>query len=248
MEQLFKVTIIGLVSGILGTSIGGLMAFFVRDITNRLLSLILEFSAGLMTAVVCFEMLPEAFQMGGLPVSFTGVFIGIFIIIIIENHMISRNKRTSKSRRKSGILKTGILMAIGIAMHNLPEGFAVGSGFEASTTLGVTLTAIIIIHDIPEGISIAVPLRAGGFSAKKAFTLTLLSGLPMGIGALAGSFLGGLSQKMISGCLGFAAGAMLYVVFAEIIPQSKRLYQGRLASVGNIAGILAGIFVTMIGK
>lgn len=243
MEHILRVTFIGLVSGMVGTSIGGLMAFFIRDISNRTLGFILEFSAGLMTAVVCFELIPEAFKIGGNVLGFLGIGIGVCTLLIIEDFV----KRMESLRRnnRSGLLRAGILMAIGIALHNFPEGFAVGSGFEASIKLGVTLTAVIMIHDVPEGIAIAVPLRVGGVSKMKAFLLTVLSGVPMGFGAFFGAILGDISPSFIALCLGFAGGAMLYVVYGELVPESKRLYFGRLSSLGNILGIICGIIVSV---
>ncbi len=243
MEHILRVTFIGLVSGMVGTSIGGLMAFFIRDISNRTLGFILEFSAGLMTAVVCFELIPEAFKIGGNVLGFLGIGIGVCTLMIIEDFV----KRMESLRRnnRSGLLRAGILMAIGIALHNFPEGFAVGSGFEASIKLGVTLTAVIMIHDVPEGIAIAVPLRVGGVSKMKAFLLTVLSGVPMGFGAFFGAVLGDISPSFIALCLGFAGGAMLYVVYGELVPESKRLYFGRLSSLGNILGIICGIIVSV---
>ena len=104
-----------------------------------------------------------------------------------------------------------------------------------------------MIHDIPEGISIAVPLKTAGVSPLKAFLITVASGLPMGIGALLGAIMGGFSPVFISLCLGFAGGAMLYVVYAELVPESKRLYFGRFSSMGNILGIICGIIVSILG-
>jgi len=246
MGYLLRATFIGLVSGMTGTGIGGLLAFFVNKVNNRFLSSVMEFSAGLMTAVVCFELIPEAFSLGGTVTTFLGIFCGIFAIIFIEN-FIKDSQMLKKSDGNTGLLKAGILTSIGIALHNLPEGFAVGSGFEVSTSLGMTITAVIVIHDIPEGISIAVPMRAGGFSKLKAFAYALLSGLPMGLGALIGAALGSISQNLISLCLGFAGGAMLYVVYGELVPESKRLYLGRLSSIANIMGIICGIIVSILG-
>lgn len=108
------------------------------------------------------------------------------------------------------------------------------------------ITSVIMIHDIPEGIAMAVPMRAGGLSGSKAFIITVLSGAPMGIGALAGALLGGISPKFIGVCLGFAAGAMLYVVVRGIGVESKKLYLGRLSSIGNVLGIICGIIVTLL--
>lgn len=244
MPYLLKITMLGLLSGLTGTGIGGLSAFLIRKASNRFLGSILEFSAGLMTAVVCFELLPEAFKLGGPFYSFAGVLSGIGIVLLIES-ILMKYSRMLKNSTDTGLLKAGVLMAVAIALHNFPEGFAVGSGFGASTSLGFTITAVIIIHDIPEGIAMAVPMRAGGYSKFKAFTYTLLSGVPMGLGALFGAALGKISDIMISVCLGFAGGAMLYIIFGELVPESKRLYFGRLSSLANVLGILCGIIVSL---
>jgi ZIP family zinc transporter len=243
VEHLLKITLLGLVSGLAGTGIGGLSAFFITKTSNRLMSTILEFSAGLMTAVVCFELLPEAFRIGGTLYTFVGILFGIFVVVVIENAL--KHSSLMKGGNSSGLLRAGVLMAIAIAMHNFPEGFAVGSGFEASISLGFTITAVIIIHDIPEGIAMAVPMRAGGFSKSKAFLYTLLSGVPMGFGALLGAALGEMSSLLTASCLGFAGGAMLYIIYGELVPESKRLYLGRISSLGNVLGILCGIIVTI---
>lgn len=244
MKHLINATIIGLISGMAGTGIGGLMAFFVNKINNRILSFILEFSSGLMTAVVCFELIPEAFSLGGKFPVFAGIITGIVVIIAIES-LLKNSYLKKRSHGNQSLLQVGIMTSVGIALHNFPEGFAVGSGFEASLKLGLTITAVIVIHDIPEGIAMAVPMRAGGFSKLKAFTYTLLSGVPMGLGALLGAALGNISKQFIALCLGFAAGAMLYIVFGELIPESKRLYFGRFSSIGNIFGIICGIIVSI---
>jgi len=243
MEHLLKIALLGLVSGLTGTGLGGLSAFFVTKTSNRILSTILEFSAGLMTAVVCFELLPEAFNLGGTFYTFAGVISGIIIVIVIESAL--KHSRRLSNSTSSGLLKAGVLMSIAIALHNFPEGFAVGSGFEASMKLGFTITIAIVIHDIPEGIAMAVPMRAGGYSKTKAFLFTLLSGVPMCFGALLGAMLGEISNLLTASCLGFAGGAMLYIIYGELVPESKKLYFGRLSSLGNVLGLLCGIIVSL---
>jgi ZIP family zinc transporter len=242
MDVLLKVSLIGLISGIAGTGTGGLMAFFVKDISNRMLGFIIEFSSGLMTAVVCFELLPEAFGFGGVYLTFAGVVAGILTIIAVEE-FISSTGYIKKNFNNSSLLKTGILTAIGLALHNFPEGIAVGSGFGASVELGIAITIVIAVHDIPEGIAMALPMRLGGLSKFKAFFYTALTGVPMGIGAFFGAFIGGISQNLIGACLGFAGGCMIYIVLGELIPQSKSLYRGRFPVIGNILGLICGIIV-----
>jgi ZIP family zinc transporter len=120
----------------------------------------------------------------------------------------------------------------------------VGSGFEASSSLGFTITAVIIIHDIPEGIAMAVPMRAGGFSKLKAFGYTLLSGVPMGLGALLARHAGRFPTSLPA-LSRICSGAMLYIIYGELVPESKRLYLGRLSSLANVWGILCGIIVSV---
>lgn len=255
VNYLLKVTLTGLVSGMIGTGIGGLTVFFVRGINKRLLSFVLEFSAGLMTAVVCFKLLPEAIGFGGIILTLAGVAAGVLSIVCVEEIINKKDRRKTALRRntagntgmkRTGLLRAGILMAIGIAIHNFPEGFAIGAGFEASVSLGIILTTVIVIHDIPEGIATAVPMKLGGYSSIKAFILTLLSGTPMGLGTLLGAILGKVSEGFIGVCLAFAAGAMLYVVHAELIIESKKMYMGRLPSLGNLTGIICGIIISVI--
>lgn len=112
--------------------------------------------------------------------------------------------------------------------------------------LGYALALAIALHDIPEGISMAVPMKSGGMKKSKVLIYTLLSGVTTGIGALFGAILGTVSQTVIGMCLAFAAGAMLYIVSGELIPESNKLYKGRMASIGNMMGFIIGILSTQI--
>ena len=92
----------------------------------------------------------------------------------------------------------------------------------------------------------AVPMKNGGMSKTKAVILTLLSGVTTGIGALIGALIGGISEEIIGICLSFVAGAMLYIVSGELIPESNKIYKGRMGAVGNIIGFILGIIATQI--
>lgn len=245
MDRILEITLIGLLSGVVGTGTGGLLAFFIKKESNRLLGFILEFSAGLMLAVVCFDLLPEAFDLGGVSLACWGVVIGTIMIIVLDE-LVKKLNYVKKTVENNNLLKTGILMAIGISLHNFPEGIAIGSGFEASLKLGLSIALVIALHDIPEGMAVAVPLRAAGIRSSKVILLTLISGLPTAVGSFIGVLLGEISREVIALCLGFAGGAMIYIVCSELIPEAKRVHSGKLSSVGNMLGILAGIFVSFI--
>ena len=92
----------------------------------------------------------------------------------------------------------------------------------------------------------AVPMKNGGMKVSKVIFYVILSGITTGIGAFFGAILGGVSQSVISVCLSFAAGAMIYIVSGELIPESNKLYHGRITAVGNMVGFLIGLFAMMI--
>lgn len=92
----------------------------------------------------------------------------------------------------------------------------------------------------------AVPMKNGGMKATKVIFYVILSGITTGIGAFFGALVGTISKQIIAICLSFAAGAMLYIVSGELIPESSKLYKGKIASIGNILGFILGIFATMV--
>ncbi len=155
MGVLIKTTLLGLFFGTFGTTIGGIIGVTFKNTSNRFLSFILEFAAGLMISIVCFDLIPEALELSSLNYTIIGIAIGVISMIICDN--IIRNKNVgagpvsahSKTASNS-LLKTGITVGIGLALHNFPEGLAIGSGFGASIKLGYSLAIAILLHDIPE--------------------------------------------------------------------------------------------------
>ena len=144
------------------------------------------------------------------------------------------------------MLKTGIVVSIGLAIHNFPEGLAIGSGMGASFKLGLSLAIAICFHDIPEGISMALPMKSGGMNKSKIIFYVILSGITTGIGAFFGGIVGQISNAVIGIGLSFAAGAMLYIVSGELIPEANKLYSGKFSSIGNLLGFIVGMFVTRL--
>ena len=247
MESILKTTLIGLFFGTFGTTLGGIIGVTFKRNSNIFLSFILSLASGLMTAIVCFELIPEALGISNIINVIIGIISGIILMIICDVIVEKKFSNTGNIRNSNTLLKTGIIVSIGLAIHNFPEGLAIGSGFEASISLVYSLSISIALHDIPEGISMAVPMKNGGIKPIKVIILVILSGITTGIGAFFGAIIGSISQNIIATCLSFAAGAMLYIVSGELIPESNSLYQGKLPALGNILGFILGITTITLG-
>lgn len=239
-----KTSFIGLLFGTIGTVIGGLIGIGLKNISNRFLSLILSFASGLMLSIICFDLLPEASNISSISSVLFGILLGAFSMIICD--MIVKSRLVTKYNKVNSLLKTGIIVSIGLALHNIPEGLAIGTGFESSAKLGLSLAIAIAIHDVPEGLSMAAPLKSSGLKSYKILFYVLLSGLATGIGAMLGSCIGKISPFIISFSLSFAAGAMLYIVSGELTPEYIKLYNGRTITLGNILGFIIGLISTSL--
>lgn len=218
--EILKTTLLGLFFGTFGTTLGGIIGVTIKKHSNKFLSFILAFASGLMMSVICFDLLPEAFGISKITTVVLGTIVGIIAMILCDLLVEKRfNKRMKKT--SNNLLKTGIIVSIGLAIHNFPEGLAIGSGFEASIKLGLSLAIAICLHDIPEGISMAVPMKNGGMKIGKVIFYVILSGITTGIGAFFGAVIGGISQAVIAFCLSFSAGAMLYIVSRRVDTRIK---------------------------
>lgn len=247
MDGILKTTLLGLFFGTFGTTLGGILGIVIKKNSNKFLSFILSFASGLMMSIICFDLIPEALGISSIYSVIMGVLIGIITMIFCDVVVQKKfNKKEEKYNSKNDLLRTGIIVSIGLAIHNFPEGLAIGSGFEASLKLGLSLAIAICLHDIPEGISMAVPMKNGGMKKSRVIFYVLLSGITTGIGALFGAIIGSISESIIAICLSFAAGAMLYIVSGELIPESNKLYKGRMSAIGNMIGFIIGIFATKL--
>ena len=153
----------------------------------------------------------------------------------------------AKKDSKLGLFVAGIVMACAIALHNVPEGMTIGASYASNNgvmgSAALILAVLIGLHNIPEGMAVSVPLISGGMAKWKAVLITASSGIPTILGALLGYLLGEIGPLGLTLSLGFASGAMLYVVFGEILPQSILMYHSKLPAFSTIVGILVGILI-----
>lgn len=285
MEYL-AIIVITFISGVLGTGIGGLIGVVLRRDSNKIVSLLLSFAAGIMLAVVCFDLMSEPIEMmkeGALP-SYTPVIVvaavaaGYAVVYLLnfvidkrtnhevthidENHpstaddldeLIHADHFQTHKKTNTNLFVAGLVMLTAIALHNLPEGMVIGASYalEPDVTAnlfsgsGFIMAIVIGLHNIPEGMAVSVPLVSGGMKKVKAVSLTALSGVPTVLGALLGFVLGGINEVMLVISLGFASGAMLYVVFGELLPEAILMWKSKLPALSVFAGLLVGFLLVL---
>ena len=245
MNDVFMITLIGLGAGVIGTGSGTAIALFLKTPGKGTLGFILGFAGGIMLAVVLMDLMPESIAAGSFITAFIGLLVGAVFILILDLKMphVHFFETTEELAR---FIRTGTILGLGIAMHNLPEGIAIGASYVASPALGFKLALTIALHNVPEGIAMACPLCAGGMRLHWILLYTALAGLPMGLGAFLGASLGAISPLVLSLALGFAAGAMLYIIFDELIPGAQSSGSGHAGTFGAVFGTIAGILLLSV--
>ncbi len=245
MNDILQITLVGLGAGVIGTGSGAVIALFVKNPSKSLLGFILGFAGGIMLAIVLTDLLPEAVEAGSFLIAFTGLIIGTLFILFIDLkiphfHLFETTEELAR------YIRAGTILGLGIAMHNLPEGIAIGASYVASPALGFTLAVTIALHNVPEGLAMACPLCAGGMRLRWILFYTAMAGLPMGLGAFAGAIIGAISPLILSLALGFAGGAMLYIIFGELIPGAQKSGNGLAGTFGAVFGTIAGILLLSV--
>jgi ZIP family zinc transporter len=141
------------------------------------------------------------------------------------------------------LISSGLLLAIGISLHNLPEGISVGAGYMHNPQFGLFIAMAIMLHNIPEGLATALPLSKGGAKRRYALGIAVLSGLAEPLGAVLASMFLGSFQNLIPGALAFAGGVMVYITLDELIPSAREYGSVHWTSLGIIVG---SIFVFLL--
>ncbi len=267
-----------------GTGMGGLISCLFRKDSSKTVSLLLSFAAGVMTSVVCFDLLSEALKSGGgtgnVWMVVAGVLLGYAVIALLNAwidqntdhevaHIDENHPRTADSleelthanhlrehregrQPRSGLFLAGLVMAAAIALHNVPEGMVIGASFakDGGTSIlnraGLTMAIVIGLHNVPEGMAVSVPLISGGMPRAKSVFVTALTGAPTILGAILGYTLGTLGPAALTGALSFASGAMLYVVFGELLPESILMWRSKLPAAAVIFGMLTGLVIIYV--
>ena len=253
---------LSVLAGVAGMGLGGLLSAILGRKSEKMVSILLSLAGGVMVAVVLFELIPEAYDYAGPGTAMLGLVAGaaiVWVMSFVLDKFTGKNTQPLHENfgeyyhsdgvitRKKSMLRAGLVMMFALAIHNIPEGMAMGAaGQDPESTLGFTLAIMLALHNIPEGMAMATPMISGGVGRVKVVLLSLLTGFTTIFGTLIGMWLGGISEFTLALSLAFAGGAMLYVVFGEMLPHSLAANKSRLPTVVMLAGIVLGFLITLI--
>lgn len=240
-----EILLYSFISGIL-TGLGAIITFFFKRIENRWISTSLGFAAGIMIGLSTFSLIPHAIESGSITAVVAGfiaggLFLWLVDIIIPHIHKVDGEEGDALSSYR----KMGYFIAIGIALHNLPEGLSIGASTGISMNMGIIIAVSIGIHNIAEGLSIAVPLSICGVKKTKIVFITVFAGLFTVIGTFLGMLIVNVSDVVISVSLAFAAGAMIYICSDELIPESHKLHSN-LSNAGVMIGFIFSLIISLL--
>lgn len=222
----------------LATGLGGALVFLVRKVSDKFLDASLGFAAGIMLAASSFSLIVPAIETGGVGKTVLGILSGSLFLIFAERltpHLHRVTGIKGPSTRLSGLW----LFILAITIHNFPEGLAVGVGFgDGHIRAGTVLAIGIGLQNLPEGLAVALPLLREGDTRLRAFLVALVTGLVEPIGGLIGISIVSIGRFLLPYGLAFAAGAMLFVISEEIIPETHSRGNDREATFGVILGFV----------
>lgn len=260
-----QATVAGLLSW-LSVSLGAAFIFTRREFSRKAMDCLLGVAGGMMLGASFFGLLQPAMELtshmgrtGFIPVVF-GLLLGAGFLLMLDRVLPHLHLVQDTTEGISTRWRRSVLLVTAMALHHIPEGLAIGVGYGAAAaesgmatgieSLGMStalvLTASIMLQNLPEGMVVSTALRAEGYSAKKSFFYGVLSGVTAPIGAIPGAMAAGVTAGILPVALAFAAGAMIYVVFEEVIPEANASGNGNAASLSCIFGVCLVIALTTL--
>ena len=250
MNQFLFALLLATLAG-LSTTVGAVIVLVLKKPTAKVLSFGLGFSAGVMIAVSFLELLPRAIISVGEVKAYFTFFLGMILFYIVDTlvpHEFVGEESSSRQKNNSRLIRTGKLTALGIAIHNFPEGLFTFVGTMVSIEIGIVMAIAVALHNVPEGISVALPIYWATGDRKKAVKLSFLSGLAEPIGALIGVviFLQFMSDQLLGLTLAFVAGIMIFLSLDELLPVAHEQGESHSASIGVMMGMLIMVITLII--
>lgn len=226
---------------VISSVLGGIISNFLNINSKKLKSNIYNITSGVMLGITFLSILPELLKVTrvsyGLIIILVSIFIIMFLEKVVDNKLVSINNKVST--------KT-IIIILTLAVHNAVEGFIAGTSVEYSFKLAITIVIALFLHNIPEGMIVGLKLKESNRGLKEIIKICILVAIPAGIGSLIGAFLIKTSSFFTPIGLGFCAGAMIYIVLWDLVPQSKSLGYFKHGYISYLIGIIISYVIIKI--
>ena len=254
MSPIVFIILLTLITGVGGLAFGGLLASLLKRESPVASGLLLSFTAGLMLCIVALDMVPESAEAAPSIWITPLCLVAGFGVTYFLNCWIDKSQHHEDDHHSHqcacghhDLHTAGIVLAAAVALHNVPVGMAVGTSVSIQGMGWASILAAVTIglHNIPEGMSIAIPLLHDGSKRAGAIAVSALSGIPTVLGALLGYFIGSKAASALSVAMALAGGAMLYVVFFELLPESYQTWKSKWTILATVVGFATGVLLLL---
>jgi ZIP family zinc transporter len=248
-NNLSAAAITGLIVGAGGALLGAVIAFLLKSAGKKTSAALLGLAGGVMLSTFLFDMLPHLMEGAGILPLLPGVALGALVMFAVtklapHKDAADLDAEDAANLRSGNLVRTGLLLAAGMAIHNLPQGIAIGGGVVSG--VAAALAILLLLHNIPEGMAMALPLKIGGVPCGRILLIALAAALPTVAGALIGAAVSGISETFVGASIAFAGGAMVYLTLRELIPQALGINKSPSTILSIGGGVLLGLAVVLL--
>ncbi|AEI44107.1 ZIP family metal transporter [Paenibacillus mucilaginosus] len=238
-----ETALLGSLISAMATVLGAVPLFFVKTLSEKWKDILIAFTAGIMVSASTFGLMPQAIEESGIAALTIGLLIGIFVLDLIEKNIphidVENDSGISQFDSKS------LLVIIALFIHNIPEGLSTGFSYaSANEGLGPMVAISIGAQNMPEGLVLAVFLLNSKVSRLRSFLLVTLTGLMEMVSAVVGYFTASYIQSLVGYGLAFAAGAMMFIVYKELVPETHGHGYERQSTYSFILGLLVMVYIS----
>jgi len=229
----------------LATGLGALIVVTLKGMSMRMLAFGLGLSSGVMVIIGIRDLFGKSIELGGYYSAVIWFVVGALFILAVDVIVPHEFffKEPGAGGGKSMLMATGVIVALGITIHNIPEGMIVGAGYAAMPAFGLVLAIAIALHNVPEGLAVSAPLCAGGCSRRKTLLIATVSGLSETLGAVIAVAFLSFIPGILPGLLAFAGGVMTYITMDELIPTAQKYGSPHAIGLGLMAGIVLALII-----
>ncbi len=241
MVSVFYIGFVSFFTAFLGFLISFTVSLIHGKSSVRQTGFILGLTGGVLISIICFELLPEAMAYYGIVYPITAMIVALVVCAYLE-HYVTKLKDVAEVKPLE-VINISFISGVTIGLNNLPEGFALGSVLEHANIIEMHMIYALFLHCILDGLLVFMSVSYKNLREFKNIVFIAVTSSVISLGAIIGAFLTGMIQVVMPISVGFVSGIMLYVALGEVIPKSKKIWNGRFSTLGACIGVIIGIVI-----